>query len=119
MVDNDSLKAYRERYQKSVGKQRCRQHVRVKQCLCGTPTKETSVLPKRRFSSEMNDKNIKSTIVRPLLPAPVNTDPAPEMFLFPNHDDLFVATTPGSSTEVCDVFCYVMITIVSYNIRNK
>ena len=110
---NVDLKAFRERYQKSVEEQRCRHNVCVKRCLrlSGTPTKEPSVLPKRRFISEMNDPNTRAIVVRPLLPASVITDPVPEMSLLPCHEDLFIVTTPGSSTEVC---LYYLLTTVCF-----
>ena len=84
---NVDLKAFRERYQESVEEQRCQHIVRVKRCLRGTHTKAT-------IYSEMNYPNTRATVVRPLLPAPVITDPVPEMSLLPSHEDLFIATTP-------------------------
>ena len=97
---NVDLKALRERYRKSVEEQRNRPHTQVKRCLRVTPSSQAPTATKRRFSAEMSDSiTVKPPLVRPLLPAPVNV--LPEMSLLPNHDDLFVATTPGSVTEVC------------------
>ena len=115
---NVDLKAFRERCEKSVGEQRSRQHVPVKRCLRGTPTATKENAPKRRFTSS---SELKTTAVRPLLPAPVkvNRESASEIFVLPSHDDLFIATTPGSTTEVCNhKFCYCVY-IINLKFQNS
>ena len=90
----------------------------VKRCHRGTPTATKENAPKRRFISS---SELKTTTVRPLLPAPVKVNPesASEIFVLPSHDDLFIATTPGSTTEVCNhKFCYCVY-IINLKFQNS